>query len=355
MRNKTGKFDIIILVLEAAIILTTVLFVTDSKEAKNSDTNLTVDIPRVWKAQAETLNPCEITSSTPPVALNTPAADNKPTAEPTCSQSRIIQRKTLGVEYPSRGINVKAIVELPEHLENVNYPLIVMLHGYGGTCNEGGGFEKIAECFAENGIASIRMDFAGCGKSEENFVKNSMTTIKEDTVRAIDYMCNQFEVDENKIYLWGYSMGGRAVLELLVENQIIPRGIILTAPAADTNDLKNLFGGEAQWERLKAEAKQNGFAMHGNKALGIAFFDDLEKHMSLTDELSSVLAVDSIVFYSKNDLAVSPWVSEKTARMLQCESVVFDYGGHAYGMFGRDTEILDLLIRKATEFVETNM
>ena len=145
MRNKTGKFDIIILVLEAAIILTTVLFVTDSKEAKNSDTNLTVDIPRVWKAQAETLNPCEITSSTPPVALNTPAADNKPTAEPTCSQSRIIQRKTLGVEYPSRGINVKAIVELPEHLENVNYPLIVMLHGYGGTCNEGGGFEKIAE------------------------------------------------------------------------------------------------------------------------------------------------------------------------------------------------------------------
>ena len=137
--------------------------------------------------------------------------------------------------------------------------------------------------------------------------------------------------------------------------RIIPRGIILTAPAADTNDLKNLFGGEAQWERLKAEAKQNGFAMHGNKALGIAFFDDLEKHMSLTDELSSALAVDSIVFYSKNDLAVSPWVSEKTARMLQCESVVFDYGGHAYGMFGRDTEILDLLIRKATEFVEINM
>ena len=113
----------------------------------------------------------------------------------------------------SRGVEVPATLVLPEGVDiNGEYPLVVLAHGHGGSREENVGFKAIADALAAKGIASIRVDFPGCGDSTESFQENYMTNMKEDVLNAI-----QLPGTVTKLGLFGYSMGGRIVLELVNE------------------------------------------------------------------------------------------------------------------------------------------
>ena len=80
---------------------------------------------------------------------------------------------------------VPAILTLPEASGKV--PLVVMAHGHGGSKEEAGGFTAIAEALAREGIASIRMDFPGCGASAEPFTANTVSAMLADFEAARVY------------------------------------------------------------------------------------------------------------------------------------------------------------------------
>ena len=143
------------------------------------------------------------------------------------------------ITYQSRGVEVPATVEVPQTDGEIS--VVVLIHGHGGSRDEYLGFPVVAEALADRGIASIRMDFPGCGESSESFQENTLTNMKTDVLAAIDYMKANYDVDD--IGLFGYSMGGRIALELLAEDKVDPDAVVLLAPAADTEDMKNLFGG----------------------------------------------------------------------------------------------------------------
>lgn len=159
------------------------------------------------------------------------------------------------VPYESRGVQVPATMVTPDGLDS--YPVVVLSHGHGGERETG--LVDIAEALAKQGIASIRMDYSGCGESTETFKMNTLTNMEADTVAAIDYVKANYPI--TKVGLFGYSMGGRIDLELLAKGTAAD-AIVLLAPAADTDDLKLLFGGEENYENLRKEANANGFVTY---------------------------------------------------------------------------------------------
>ena len=91
-------------------------------------------------------------------------------------------------------------------------PVAILLHGLNTTrswCDD------IAWRLAEEGVASVRFDFAGCGESDGAHVDMTVSSLIRDTVSIYDYVCGLPFVDTDNIILVGKSMG--CVSALLAE------------------------------------------------------------------------------------------------------------------------------------------
>lgn len=260
------------------------------------------------------------------------------------------------ITYPSRTTEVPAVVTMPTTEDAV--PLVILCHGHGGNRDEGFGFPTLAQKLAEQGIASIRMDFPGCGESSEPFTENVLSNMKADVLAAVDYATAQLTIDPEKIGIFGYSMGGRITLELLAEDGYDFDAVALLAPAADTEDLKNLFGGAEAWETLKAEAAtEKGYAdfttIYGQEQqLSAKWFADLEA-TACADLLAAAAEKKDapvLVIYAEDDEAVAPAISQSVADALDAEVITTPEDGHGYGFYSDKTEILNTVTDGAAAF-----
>lgn len=266
--------------------------------------------------------------------------------------------KTEEITYTSRGVEVPATVCVPEG--EGTFPLVVLCHGHGGDRNENTGHLTIAESLAKKGIITLRMDYPGCGKSTEDFALNTMSNMIADTVAGLEYAKSNLPVDTDKIGLFGYSMGGRIVLQLLAEAKVDPSVVVLLAPAADTDDLKNLFGGAENWETLKADANAaaegyvNYTTIYGQEQhLSKEWFADIEAYAGSTlidAAAKNYTGKPSLVIYAVDDAAVSPSVSKAVANALSSEVITTPKDGHSYGFYSEEVEVFNTVVDGAVDF-----
>lgn len=85
-------------------------------------------------------------------------------------------------------------------------PLVILIHGHGGTRHEAGGFTQVAQMLAQQGIASVRMDFPGCGDSTESFAQNNLSNMLADITTTQRYAETQLDIDAMRIGVLGFSM-----------------------------------------------------------------------------------------------------------------------------------------------------
>ena len=123
---------------------------------------------------------------------------------------------TTDVTFASaRGTNLHATITLPDYLadedtaNDADAPLVVMCHGFTGNRGGDGHFQPLADTLAASGIASIRVDFAGNGESEEPFTAYTLQSMYDDIESAISYMRGAYPITQ--VGLLGHSMGGRVV------------------------------------------------------------------------------------------------------------------------------------------------
>ena len=267
------------------------------------------------------------------------------------------------VTIPSReNIMIPGTVTLPAGKDHV--PFVILCHGHGGDRHENGGLDAIADRLAANGIASIRVDYPGCGESAETFDRNNMTNMDMDTESAIQYMEDHYPVDTNKAGIFGYSMGGRIALELLGEGAKNFSAVVLLAPAADTEDLKNLFGGAENWEKLKESANESDdkwveyTTIYGQKQhLGAKWFADLEakNFEDVVQKAADHYSLPSLVIYAVDDAAVSPAVSQGVADALHAEVVKTPEDGHGYGFYGGPAYVKRIVVENTVDFFVKNL
>lgn len=126
-----------------------------------------------------------------------------------------------------------AVVQKPKIDNGKKVRLAIICHGFGSN-KERPLLRAIADSLQQKGIASIRFDFNGCGKSDGKFEDMTVPNEIEDAKRVVAYALQQPWVDD--ICLVGHSQGG--VVSSMVAGEL--RGSIhavaLCAPAAVLRD-----------------------------------------------------------------------------------------------------------------------
>lgn len=175
----------------------------------------------------------------------------------TKSEEGAVQNEEITISSV-RETNIHATITLPEKKSDM--PIVVMSHGFIGDREGCNNFEPLAKELAENGIASIRIDFPGNGESEEDYTAYDLTNMKDDLDSTIAYVKKEYSIDADKIGMVGHSMGGR-ITALYLNDDVAAAA--LWAPAANNGlaGLADFMGGEQAVNSLYSEAKTNGVAV----------------------------------------------------------------------------------------------
>lgn len=253
--------------------------------------------------------------------------------------------KSTDTWIKSRSTQIAVTIVSPADDTRGSLPLVILLHGHGGTRHEAGGYTRVAEGLAAHGIASIRMDFPGCGDSLEGFKNNNLTNMIADLKATRLHALKILDIDENRMGLLGFSMGGRLALSTGA-NAADYRAIGLWAP--DTVDgeanMRKYLGGSVQYEKMKATAKSQGFAPFTtfwgqDQQLGYRWFTDMEASL-MTHTIEQYRGA-LMVLYGDLDTVVNPEISRSVLKnAINARPAVerlIAGADHGLGLFNNDT------------------
>jgi len=259
----------------------------------------------------------------------------------------------------SRGVQVPVTWTYPTGKDGQQFPLVVMAHGHGGSRKESGSFDRVANGLAARGVATIRMDFPGCGDSTESFANNNLGNMLTDVLASRDYAVSQPQVDAERVGLFGWSMGGRVVLMLSDRNDEFD--VVATwAPAVipGAGSMVNFLGGSEAYAASKAEAKSNGYAPFTTRwgqeqKLGLNFFTDMESSSPL-DQVKQ-FAGSLFVLYGDKDDVVLPEVAESAVSAATNSVEVLRYivrgADHGLGVFSDEPQYTDQAVSNTVDFL----
>ncbi len=174
---------------------------------------------------------------------------------------------------------LRGIETIPEIKKN-KYPTVILAHGFGVTKEEGGMFDNIAKHLAENGILVYRFDFSGRGESEGDYSKTTLSKLKSDQSKILEFVKSQDKVDLDNIGILGQSFGTSTTVTL--EPKV--KAIVLMGSVAHPKELLGkIFGEGYNPEGLSVRKKPSGVTIE----MGPQFWKDFENH-NLLESMSRI-------------------------------------------------------------------
>ena len=127
------------------------------------------------------------------------------------------------------GLSLYGILKNP-NLKNC--PVVIMHHGFGGCIKNGEDsiFTALSERLLKSGIASVRFDFGGRGRSDGEYKNVNLFTEINDAVAVLEYVKKLDFVTE--IYILGHSQGGVVGGMAAGYYADVVKKLVLLAPAA---------------------------------------------------------------------------------------------------------------------------
>lgn len=130
--------------------------------------------------------------------------------------------------------------------EGAPAPVVLMFHGFSGSRDElpvantdEGVFSRTARMLAEQGIASLRIDFRGSGESPGAFADTTFEGQVADGLAALDWLETNAAVDGQRLAVLGWSQGG-LVATAVAGRSDKPDALVLWAAVANPEET---FGG----------------------------------------------------------------------------------------------------------------
>jgi len=274
-----------------------------------------------------------------------------------CSHAQTNQNiNTTHTTIASRGVQIPVTYVQPAL--NSKSPLVVLAHGHGGTRHEAGGFTRIADDLASAGVATIRMDFSGCGDSVESFTENNLTNMLADVSNSLSFAIDKMSIDADRIGILGFSMGGRVAI-LAAENNPQYRVMVTWAPAGSNHadSMVDFLGGQQAFEQKKALAAKQGFVPFvttwgQHQKLGLQWFADNEASTPLSAVES--FTGELLVVYGDQDDVIAPHIPRSVINAATsariAELVTIKGGDHGMGLFNGNTRVTDEAVNSTVEF-----
>ncbi len=142
--------------------------------------------------------------------------------------------KLQPVTFRSAGLTLSGGLSLPAGVALA--PCVVMVHGSGPQDRDGNisGFRTdilrdIADDLAARGIATLRYDKRGCGRSEGRFDTAGLLDLVGDAQAAVDRAAGLEGVDPGRIFVLGHSEGATLCPEICLGRNSVAGAIMLSA------------------------------------------------------------------------------------------------------------------------------
>ena len=263
--------------------------------------------------------------------------------------------KAKDVEIPGTRGTIAATVQLPARsARGDELPLVVLCHGFTGNRQGDGHFAPLADDLAAQGIATVRLDFAGCGDSTEHYTAYTLANMAADVDSVIAYM--QATYGTGKTALVGHSMGGRLASLYPQLGQYPVTALALWSPANGTglHGLEFLNSNDfAAVEELAARADAEGSVAAWGVTLSADYIDGMRDSDPNAVLRASGLPV--LLTYSGNERILSNTTQSETQAAVESlpgGQIVLDSfvnGDHNYTSKDPDTNArLDADLRQIT-------
>lgn len=221
------------------------------------------------------------------------------------------------IEIPGTRGNIPATIQLPaKSARGEELPLVVLCHGFTGNRQGDGHFAPLAEDLAAHGIATVRLDFAGCGDSTEPYANYTLANMAADVDSVIGYM--QATYGTGKTALVGHSMGGRLASLYPQLGQYPVTALALWSPANGTG-LQGLeflsIDNFAAVEEMAARADAEGSVAAWGVELSAAYIDGMRDSDPNATLQESGLPV--LLTYSGNERVLSDTTQTETKAAVE--------------------------------------
>lgn len=260
---------------------------------------------------------------------------------------------------PNGEREIPAIITIPAGAGP--FPAVVMNHGHGGNKDEGTGFVGIAQTLALQGVATIRMDFPGCGDSEAPFTDECQTNRISDSNACKDYLLENYPVDANRLGIFGLSMGGRTAALIVGTKDSPYKAMALLAGAVGDGQAlaEGMAGGKdkyaAAYETAKTEGKFTITTQYGQvQDLSTTWFDDTIAMKPLENAKNFTGPV--LVVYGDKDVVVPADVNALSLKAYpQAVELVVKDADHSYGFYAEQPQVSGVVVEGISSFFAVNL
>lgn len=95
----------------------------------------------------------------------------------------------------------------------------------------------LADCLTRRGVAVLRFDKRGCGRTPGVFGDSTISDFAEDTVAAVEYLKRRSDIDLSSIGVIGHSHGASEAALASVKSRVIEFVVLMGAPGVRGDDL----------------------------------------------------------------------------------------------------------------------
>jgi len=191
-----------------------------------------------------------------------------------------------------------------------SFPAVVLISGSGAHNRDEEvlghkPFLVLADHLTRNGIAVLRFDDRGAGKSGGDFRSSTSADFKKDVAAAVNYLRSRKEIDKKKIGLAGHSEGGMIAPMLAAEDKDIAFIVLLAGPGVKGDELllmqtKALLNGEGADHEKAAEFNRQVYK--------IAVMEPIDTAQAQLKRYIRMAANDDPALAGQVDVMVSPWM-----------------------------------------------
>lgn len=234
-------------------------------------------------------------------------------------------------------------------------PAVLMLHGFGSSRDEVGGlYAREAAALAKEGIASLRIDFRGFGKSDGDTGATTIDGQLEDAKAGAAFLAKQPGVDPKRLGILGFSLGG-GVATLTAAGEGAPfKSLVTWSSVGDfAKDLKGSIGAKAV-----ATAETEGVVGLDlgwrTIVLKKGFFDSLDAH-KIDAAIAAYPGAYLAIAGSKDFSAAYPEGFAKLAKGSPKEVWIVPEGDHIFGTLGDDQTMADSVVAKTAAWFKQTL